>query len=215
MSTELRRLAAQTPFSELRATLPGLCEKRPEEIAALLDLCLEDEEEIPHLYNLIEYVVTLLSTEWFAGERQARPEPFNATPRLRWICEAMTDCDPAVIENHIDAFDKAILELAQAESVEPVIQRIRQYKERVGRLMFVPELLHRIVEYNITVSNRLDDELEAERTMHELEAGIAEKLAEAEDSDDGEAILLEDEASWVDPDTFEIQAREEMGLSIR
>ena len=139
VSADLRRLAAKTPFSELRATLPGLCEKRPEEIAALLDLCLEDQEEIPHLYNLIEYVVTLLSTEWFAGERQARPEPFNATPRLRWICEAMTDCDPAVIENHIDAFDKAILELAQAESVEPVIQRIRQYKERVGRLMFVPE----------------------------------------------------------------------------
>ncbi len=213
VSTELRRLAAETPFSELRATLPGLCEKRPEEIAALLDLCLEDEEEIPHLYNLIEYIVTLLSTEWFAGERQARPDPFNATPRLRRICEAMTDCDPAVIENHLDALNKGILELAQAESVEPIIQRIRQCKERVGGLMFFPELLHKIVEYNVTVSNRLDDELEAERTMHVLEAGIAETLADAEDANDGEAVLLEDETSWVDPDTFEIQAREEMVIN--
>jgi hypothetical protein len=212
VSGELRSLAEQTSFSELRATLPALCEKRPDEVAALLDLCLEDEEAIPQLFNLIDYLVTLLSTEWSEGTRQARPDPFSTTPRLQKLCEAMTESDPVVVQTHVDAFDKAILELAQAESVEPVIQRIRQYKERVGRLMFVPEVLQKIVEYNITVSNRLDDELEAERTMHELEAGVAEALAEADLDDESEPILLEDEESWVDPDTFEIQAREEMIL---
>ena len=170
VSRELRAIAERISFAEIRATLPQLCETRPDEVAALLDLCLEDEQVFAPLRHLIDYLVTLLSTVTTDGNRAVWSDPVGATPRLREVCESFTDYDPAQVRAHCEAFDGAILELPRQESLEPVMHGMRDYKAQVGRLMLVPEVLQRIVEYNVAVSNRLEEVLEAERTLVEAEA---------------------------------------------
>jgi hypothetical protein len=170
VSRELRGIAERISFSEIRATLPQLCETRPDEVAALLDLCLEDPQVFAPLRHLIDYLVTLLSTVTSDGNRVVWSDPVGATPRLREVCESFTDYDGAEVRAHCEAFDRAILELPRQESLEPVMHGMRDYKAQVGRLMLVPEVLQRIVEYNVAVSNRLEEVLEAERTLVEAEA---------------------------------------------
>jgi hypothetical protein len=178
VSRELRSMAERIPFSEHRATLPQLYETRPDEVAALLDLCLEDPRWFASLRHLIDYLVTLLSTVSAEGNRRVWSDPVGATPRLREICESYTEYDLSEIAAHVEVFDDAILDLPRHSSIEPVIHRVRDYKAQVGPLMLVPELLRKIIEYNVAVSNRLEEVLEAERTIHELE-GHTPPTAEA------------------------------------
>ena len=66
-------------------------------------------------------------------------------------------------------FEQAIADLSQREAIVPVLERMRRYKSRVGRLMFVPELLRKMVDYNLTVWNRLDEVIGADRVVHKAE----------------------------------------------
>jgi hypothetical protein len=179
VARELRSVASQVSFSELRAALPLIRETRPQEVAALLDLCLGEEPEGAPLLSVIDYLATLLSTSYRGSERVLGSDPVSVTPSLRDRCEEQTQFDPGQVAGYVEAFDAAIVGLSQAESVDPVIARARELKARVGPLMFVPELFRKIVEYNIVAANRLDDGLEAERTLHEIEIEI-ETLATLE-----------------------------------
>jgi hypothetical protein len=170
---ELRSLAQGLNFSELRAALPGVRKSKPHEVEALLDLFLVDEEMAVGALSIVEYVATLLSTDHSGSERVLASDPVSATPRLRAVCEAVAVPDPAVIRSHVEAFEEALLEVARTDAMEPLILRMRQRKAEIGRLLLVPELFRKAVDYNLTVSNRLDDLLEAERTLAHLDLETA------------------------------------------
>jgi hypothetical protein len=206
-SCELRSQIESTPFSELRAVLPAACDERRDEVAALLDLCL-DEADLSRFADLVDYLVTLLSTEAVHGDRQAASDPVEATPRFQDLCESVDGYDPDEVRAQVEAFDVAILELKQSESAEPVIDRMRTRKSELGPLRFVPDVLRKVVEYNLAVWNCLEDEVEAERTLYEVEAQtrnelLAEYLGE-------ETKPKVDESLWIDPETFELQTLEEL-----
>ena len=55
----LRSIALEISFTALRV---GVQESRPDEIAALVDLCLEDASELTRFTRLIDYLVTQLCT---------------------------------------------------------------------------------------------------------------------------------------------------------
>jgi hypothetical protein len=184
VAEELRGLAESIGFSQFRATLPGMRQRRPQEVAALLDLCLEDPQGRGRTLHLIDYITTLLSTDSHGTDRTLIADPVHATPMLRALCESVTGYDPSEIEGHLERLDAAIAELHRAESIEPVVRRTRGYKAELGRLFFVPDVLRKIVEYNIAVSNRIEDLLVAERTLAELDADnslpeLGEALASA------------------------------------
>ena len=100
-------------------------------------------------------------------------DPVSVTPRLREVCEAVAVPDAAVIRSHLEAFESAILEVARTDEMEPLILRMRQRKAEIGGLLLVPELFRKAVDYNLTVSRRLDDLLEAERTLAHLDLETA------------------------------------------
>ncbi|MEE8556897.1 MAG: hypothetical protein V3T14_03320, partial [Myxococcota bacterium] len=93
-------------------------------------------------------------------------DPVLVTPRFREVCETQIDYDPKEIVTRVRHLEEAIAELRRSDSVEPVIHRMRDFKAQVGRLMFVPDLLRKMVEYNVAVATRIEELLEAERTIH-------------------------------------------------
>ena len=193
VARDLRQIAGRTSFSELRATLPPLCATCPEEVAALLDLCLEDERAFSGLRQLIDYLVTLLSTGTVDADRGSWRDPVLVTPRLREVCETQTDYDPKEVVTRVRYLEEALAELRRSESVEPVIHRMREFKAQVGRLMLVPDLLRKIVEYNVAVSARIEELLEAERTIQLVDeladTGVtAPTLGSARDDDTAPSI---------------------------
>jgi hypothetical protein len=168
-SAELRWALENTRFSELRAALPEVRALRPHEVEALLDLCLEEPDVSPDLLRVIEYLATLISTNSSRGRRAIRSDPVRATPRLREVCESFTNYDPAEVQRHLDALSTTIAELERADALDPIMRRMRGYKETFGQLLLVPTLLRKAVEYNVAVSVRLHSMLEAERALADLD----------------------------------------------
>ena len=156
-------------FSELRAALPRARRARPRDVAALLDLCLEPQDPSPRLLSVIDYVTTLLATEVVDTGTRLVVDPLSVTPDLRRRCERFTDYDTEEVQGYVAAFDEVITDLSRSESIDAVLSRARELKTRLGRLRFAPELLRKIVEYNLAATNRLEDTIEAERLLHELD----------------------------------------------
>jgi hypothetical protein len=169
VAREFRSIAAEISFAELRANLPRLRESQPHEVVALLDLCLEDEEDAAQFVNVVDYLATLLATEFRRGERVLGTDPVMVSGHLRESCERFGGHDPDEVRAHVQALEEIIRELNQAESVDPVMERGRALKTQLGRLIFVPEIFRKIVEYNIVAANRIEDDLEAERTLHGID----------------------------------------------
>ncbi|MEE8557496.1 MAG: hypothetical protein V3T14_06375, partial [Myxococcota bacterium] len=162
----LRSIALEISFTALRV---GVQESRPDEIAALVDLCLEDASELTRFTRLIDYLVTQLCTVFSGPERVLGSDPVRATPRLRTVCARIADYDRAEVEGLLELFRSAISELSQAEEAGELMERMSERKGELGLLMFVPDLFRSIVLYNIVARNRIDDDLEAERMLHKLD----------------------------------------------
>ena len=88
---ELLSLVSDLPLSQLRATLPAVQESNPEEVLALLDLCVADERALGERWNLLDYLVTLASTETDDGRKRVALDPATLTPSLEALCAA-TGC---------------------------------------------------------------------------------------------------------------------------
>ena len=207
VSTELRGLVEATPFSELRATLPAASLERREEVAALLDLLLDDGD-LCRFADLIDYLVTLLTTESLDGMRRATMDPMAVTPSLYELCESIDGYERPEIDEQVSALSEAILELAQSQSAGPVIERMRSRKASLGRLRFVPEVFRKVVEYNLSVWNCLEDEIAAERTLHDVETFTHDPLLSELDAEEDAATG--ERSPWIDPEDFEQLTREEM-----
>ncbi len=159
-------------FSEIRAAMPQVRDSRPQEAAALLDVCLGCETP-ERLDPILDYLVTLLATDPSGGGRVLARDPVSITPRLQSMCASVA-CDAEEILRAVEALDAQLAAVSQAESleteaIEPLLEQGRECKVRLGKAAFAPEVLRKLVEYNVLVAERFEDDLEADRTLHELE----------------------------------------------
>ncbi len=165
---ELRGLALATSFSQFRATLPHLRDSHPDEVAALLDLCLPEAERASQARNLCEYMITLLATEKPAGKVLIRCDPAVITPGVRELCGRAVERSDAVLD-HLDALREAIAEISNPLELEEVREQLRGYKDKMGPEFWVPEVLYALIEYNVAMQNRMEDAVEADRTLDSLD----------------------------------------------
>ncbi|MEE2703556.1 MAG: hypothetical protein VX614_06000 [Myxococcota bacterium] len=165
---ELRDLALATSFSQFRATLPHLRDSHPDEVAALLDLCLPAAERASQARNLCEYMITLLATEKPAGKVLIRRDPARVTPGVRELCGHAVERSDAVLD-HLDALREAMAEISNPLELDDVREQLRGYKDKMGPEFWVPEVLHALVEYNVAIQNRIEDAVEADRTLDSLD----------------------------------------------
>ncbi len=159
-------------FSEIRAAMPPVRDSRPQEVAALLDVCLGSETP-ERLDPILDYLVTLLATDPSGPGRVLARDPVSITPRLQSMCSSVA-CDAEEILRAVEALDAQVAAVSQAESleteaIEPLLEQGRECKVGLGKAAFAPEVLRKLVEYNILVAERFEDDLEADRTLHELE----------------------------------------------
>ena len=162
LEAEMRWLALSVPVDELRSTLPAQVTRDRRTVLDLLDLILGAElagvpgtqERIPS----IDYLITLLcsaSTE-DGGNLQ---DPMTLTSRLYGLCLQADDAhDPALAEVEAQFF--AAADLQREELHEELSQRtLRQRKAELGTTYFAPPILRAILAYNLTLTERVEEEV--------------------------------------------------------
>ncbi|MGH0033688.1 MAG: hypothetical protein ACQGVK_01530 [Myxococcota bacterium] len=180
-------------FSQLRAIAPGLVQKHPEELKGLVDVLLEGDLNDDKSLRTLEYLITLLSTDESQGRRQVVRDPAAITERLRERTRAWSpDTDVLVAER---ALENAVDKIAQGADLGEVRDRVRLYKEGLGRDLLHPPVLSAMVRYNAAMSNQIAAELEGIRSLEDLAAGLYDESApEGSEADDdpgrvGEQLL--------------------------
>lgn len=167
----LESLVAETPLPQFRANLPSIARSNRAETMALLDFCLATPERRNHHLSLIDYIITLLSSERVGNARCLRSDPAMASPGL----SVLSDLLAARYDDSESgkAFRQASYEVLDANDVVSVVERMRAVKLQLGEAILVPEVLRCVVSYNLAVSNRLEVLLDADRA---LDRGIATTL---------------------------------------
>jgi hypothetical protein len=185
LAQKLLAFLEQLPMAQLRATLPEMAESHRPEVEALLHLCVRSQEVYEKLSYVVDYVVTLLSTINESGVRRLVTHPASLTARLAAFCNAAASSDAARVAEVADVFATAARELHNASDTEPILARMREYKQSAFEELMTPDVLVRVVEYNVAVFNRRAALIEIERELDEIDideddAGDEELLHEAE-----------------------------------
>jgi len=156
---------AEISLAQLRATLPEVRDRHPEEIAALIDVCLEVLDTRPELWGALEYLITLLASTANAGRRELTSDPSMLTEALQARCAALLPEDSSPIEALRGEFLDAIDELEQTLEIAPILERLRARKDEHRAWLLFPDLLRALVAYNIAIGNRVATLLGAEKAL--------------------------------------------------
>ncbi len=171
MANELLQALESIAIPQLRATLPDTLERYPDEVAALLDLCIGTEHRRSDRVRTSEYLVTLLASERCEGVRHLVADPTQLSNELRDYCATQEaalppESDPAVIAAQFEAAGERAEQTADPSSVVAELARLKQ---SLGESIFAPPILRAVVEYNIAIYNRTEDLLDESRTDDWLE----------------------------------------------
>jgi hypothetical protein len=164
-SARLHGVLDQTSIAQFRATLPWAAERNREEVRALLDHCLHNSKTALRRLDLVDYVVTILSTRVENGMRHVVRDPWKVSTRLQAVCTMVQEQMGDELGEVDLRLREAIAELADLEDVACVVDEVRKIKRSIGKGFFQPSILHRIVEFNAAVSNHFESLLDAERAM--------------------------------------------------
>ena len=189
MAGELLQALDTVQIPQLRATLPDTHERYPDEVSALLDLCVGTEPGRARRVRTIEYLVTLLASESCEGVRHLVADPTKLSAELRDYCTMQggalpADKDPTVIAAQ---FQASAQRAEASEDPSSVVQEIGNLKEDLGEGIFAPAILRAAVEYNISVYNRTEDLLDESRTDDWLEDSELLLSMDVADQDRGPA----------------------------
>jgi hypothetical protein len=164
-SGRLHSVLDQTSIAQFRATLPGTAEHHRDEVRALLDHCLHDSKTALRRLDLVDYVVTILSTRMENGMRHVVRDPWKSSPRIQAVCTMVQE----QVGDEFDEVDarlrEVMVELADLEDVASMVDEVRKIKHSIGKGFFQPTILRRIVEFNAAVSNHFESLLDTERAM--------------------------------------------------
>lgn len=162
-SRQLRATADRSPMAQLRATLPSIAYEHPEEVAALLDLCLEGDASPATRLPLVDYLVTLLASDHGYTRKSLIRDPSEVSRQVAARCRRLANEPEEVGLEIAQTFDRAIREVAELDNLEEIVQRMRVYKAKLDGRIFIPSVLRSVVAYNLAVSNRIEALLDRER----------------------------------------------------
>jgi hypothetical protein len=175
---ELRRCTDDVAAVQLRSTLPAISQNYRKEVGALLDLLIDDLEGLAQRRATIEYIVTLLATSDEMGTRKIAHDPVQLTPAMQSLCARIeADCGAISQEYELAFFEAANLD----SSVDALahVRDLRDKKEELGILCFLPGVLRSIVTYNTRMANRMS---EAVSTSREDDLAFEDFVGEAEET---------------------------------
>jgi hypothetical protein len=159
---ELRRFTDDVQAAQLRSTLPAISQRYRKEVGALLDLLIEDTEGLVRRRATIEYIVTLLATSDESGTRKIAHDPVQLTPTMQALCERIeVECGDVSQEYELAFFEAANLD-SEVDALSHV-RVLRDKKEELGTLCFLPGVLRSIVTYNTRMANRMSDAVSTSR----------------------------------------------------
>jgi hypothetical protein len=175
---ELRSLLSDLPLSQLRATLPPVHENNPEELVALLEICVLDERSLPERLSLVDYLITLASTETRSGSKRVARDPAELTPGLESVCAKASRCPTDQIVELVRQFHGVREEVERGDDIGPIRQRVRKLKQRAQMRLLAPEVLRASVACNVALWNRLEELTEVDRTLENAECRRLEALVD-------------------------------------
>ena len=177
----LRQVAAGVSIRQHRSVLPNLVREQPDEVLGLLELCADDDAELPNRMNLVEYLFTLLCIRRRDGVWTIVREPASLSSRIERCCESAADSDLGETEEIVDRFRNASERLGSGEEMGAVIREIASYKANLAGRFFHPHVLRAILHYNVFVRNIRDQEIRRERAVdREIRLDVAEESTPGE-----------------------------------
>jgi hypothetical protein len=168
MSARTATALDRISISQLRVAMKERVVQHREEVRGLIDVVLDGDVEDPGRLTMLEFLVTLLSSEQHdTGKRMAR-EPAEVAPRLAGLAARfVADDDPEVAEAE-KTFHNAREGLLQAGAIGPTRDRLRQYKKQIGARLLHPRVMSAVVQYNVAMSNRIAGLVESHRSLDAL-----------------------------------------------
>ncbi len=154
---ELLSLVSDLPLSQLRATLPAVQESNPDEVLALLDLCVADERALGERWNLLDYLVTLASTETDDGRKRVALDPATLTPSLEALGTETGEHTDADLEDLVREFQAARDQISRGEPLAPIRTRLRDTKKSAVTRLPAPDVLRAVIACNVALWNRLEE----------------------------------------------------------
>jgi hypothetical protein len=191
---ELRRFTDEVQAVQLRSTLPLIAQNYRKEVGALLDLLIDDLQGLEQRRATVEYIVTLLATSDDSGTRKISHDPVQLTPAMQSLCGRIeADCGAISQDYELAFFEAANLD-SSADALAHV-RELREKKEELGLLCFLPGVLRSIVTYNTRMANHMSDAVSSSR---EDDLAFEDFAGEAEAPMDRPSD--ESELDFVDPE---------------
>ena len=138
-------------FAQLRASGRQLCSEHSNEVRALIDVMLRGDLRADKTLRLLEYLITMLSSEEWSGRRRVVNEPAGLTRGLREIGERHAHSPTA--DAAVAHFHEAIASLMRGEDHGELRNEIRAYKRELGDTILNPRVLASTVGYNVAMWN--------------------------------------------------------------
>jgi len=180
-------LLGKLEFAQLRAVGPELCDKRPDETQALVDVLLLGDLTDDRPIRLVEYLVTMLSAEDQDGRRSLVRQPSQVTEGLQDLArrkqaDASIDVGAAVAR-----LEEAARSLTRRNDHGERRNEIRAYKQGLAARILHPEILAAAVAYNIAMANQVAARIDSTMAIDQLADDL---LAELKQPEAGDSDLL-------------------------
>jgi hypothetical protein len=179
LGAHLTRTLRRTPLSQFRATLPDVVHAHRGDAVALLDFWLEQMSPGEDPLHLVDYLITLLSTDEIDGQVTVVTDPATVSAGVARAVQGLQEmsASPDAKRAHEVAskLRESSISVLHAEDLEEMIVDMRALKARAADVYFDRDLLRSAVQYNATVKNRFATLLEIDReqdasVMRTLEA---------------------------------------------
>jgi hypothetical protein len=153
-----------TPVRTLRAILPRVVDASRSEVAAVLDLCLQDPSLVPtgEAQNRVDFLVTLLSRQRIRGVTTLKCDPSKVTREIARRCGARDPVADYASHEFARLFREATMELLDLDHLDEIIARMHGVKAELGACFFDRDVLRALVAYNVAADNRYRELFELE-----------------------------------------------------
>jgi len=162
---QLRLVADGVQLPQLRASLPELAKEQRDEVVALLDLLLEEDEGLDSRMSVIDYLITLLCVVRQGESWSMVVDPPNVSEGTRARSLGAPPCDPERQNEIFSRFLNAAEQLKAGGNADSVLGEMRQYKADIGPYFFAPEIMRCLVSYNMAVRSYREAQISAVRAM--------------------------------------------------
>ncbi len=163
LAATLRR----TTLAQFRATLPDVVQAHRGDAVALLDFWLEEMRLDEDPLHLVDYLITLLSTDEVDGQFTVVTDPAAVSEGVhRAVEDHRADAAPPEAKRAQDVASTlraASIDVLHAEELETIVTEMRALKSDAASVYFDVDVLRSAVQYNATVKNRFVALLEIDR----------------------------------------------------